>query len=464
MIKLKALKSFNKEFEIKGILDEERKILILNKSKNYEAILNITYNPNDYSIEVIGINNKRVTIYGLNYLGEYNNFFIYNTILIGVNCENLEEILDITEVAAKIRLNPKKYFNLTCKNITFNLKDVGKFIINNKYIKIEKVHFREADANSMILKMMEFISIMLGEFPDIEYFKFKSSSKGFIRKYFDINGLTNTSSFFLCNNAKMVDFTCINGKKLKKLFIKYCELVENDDIQLRSYFISQSDLISYSDYRLSYLLQAIEGFSRFAFNEELKKYSNEQETISNLRKKKSEDIKLSEIEEEELKYRSALEDVENYIKENFEGIVLKRLNGFFNYNKNSINFTNILKYWLENDIFVSKIFENEIDRDESCENFISKNKLVSISGNERNRVSHAMKRAEKKEYFSLNERKLYIFKYTIMFRYIVLKKLGVDLSEKMKRLNLINLNNDEKNNNCKNCSKTNCRFNNNTNE
>lgn len=259
-------------------------------------------------------------------------------------------------------------------------------------------------------------------------------------------------------------FTCINGKKLKKLFIKYCELVENDDIQLRSYFISQSDLISYSDYRLSYLLQAIEGFSRFAFNEELKKYSNEQETISNLRKKKSEDIKLSEIEEEELKYRSALEDVENYIKENFEGIVLKRLNGFFNYNKNSINFTNILKYWLENDKFVSKIFENEIDRDESCENFISKNKLVSISGNERNRVSHAMKRAEKKEYFSLNERKLYIFKYTIMFRYIVLKKLGVDLSEKMKRLNLINLNNDEKNNNCKNCSKTNCRFNNNTNE
>ena len=40
-----------------------------------------------------------------------------------------------------------------------------------------------------------------------------------------------------------------------------------------------------------------------------------------------------------------------------------------------------------------------------------------------------MKKSKRKKYFTHEERVLYIKKYTLMFRYIVLKKVGLKIEE-----------------------------------
>lgn len=457
MLKIKAIILSDKEYIINGELDEEKRILILENDNNYGFIFKFTHLISYNHVVLIGTKNERYVADDIQYLCKNNNCFIYNVSLIVANCEDLKEIIDLTEIVAKIRLNPKKYINLSGEDIVFNLEKVGKFIINNKYIKIKNCYLKESEANSLILKMMEVLSIILGEFPEIEYFEFKSSSKGVVKKYFDVNGITNTDLFFLSNNKKMVDFLYFNGNNLKEVFIKYSELIENDDIQLRTYFISQSKLARYSDYILSYLIQAIEGISNFAFTNEISAYANKKKEISDLKKKGIKNINKDAIEEEDLKYRLALDDLKSYIDNNFSGNILKRLKGFFQYNENKVNMENILSYWLENDEFILNIFRNEIIRDESCKIYISKKKLVNISKNERNRIAHSMKKNDNKDYFSLKERKLYIKKYTLMFRYLVLKSIGITLTDRMKILNLERLNNGTKKR-CKKCSNTNCYF------
>ena len=72
---------------------------------------------------------------------------------------------------------------------------------------------------------------------------------------------------------------------------------------------------------------------------------------------------------------------------------------------------------------------------------MSKDKLLKITINERNRISHSMKKSKKKKYFSSHEKILYIYKYTLMFRYIVLKKIGITLTDKIKLLNIKSVNN-----------------------
>lgn len=437
ILKIKSLKSFNKEFEISGLLDEKSRILFIEKNKSLKDVLEVTYNLNHNNIELIGERNEQIIINGLQYLTDDNNAFIYKISLIGINCKDFNEMIDLTEVVARIWIHPNKYINYSGKDITFTLKDVGKVIINNKYIKIKKGNFREFDINNLILKVMELLSIILGEFPEIECFEYKSLSKGVVRKYFDVNGFINTDLIFSLNNKRMGDFFYINGKKLKKAFMAYCELMEKDDIQFKTYFMSQSYLSYYSDYRLSYLIQAIEGFSKFAFNNELKEYSNKKIIISNLNKNGAKNINIDRINEEDSKYQSALEDVKKYINDKFSGDILTRLEGFFEYNENAITLNNILEYWLENDEFVMNIFMNEIIN----ENPISKDKLLKITINERNRISHSMKKSKKKKYFSSHEKILYIYKYTLMFRYIVLKKIGITLTDKIKLLNIKSVNN-----------------------
>lgn len=427
---IKAIKFSNKKFNVEGILDEKNRVLILYKDtlKNLKNILNFSYNLNYYSVELIGTNGKRAIIHNIYSFYEYEKFFTYNVSLIVLNYKNLYEIKNIKEITAKIMPNPNKYFNLTGKSITFCFEKVGKISINNKYIKISNTNFKESEANFWIMKIMEFISIMIGEFPKIEYFRIKRKSGEIVEKYFNVDGITNTDPFFSFNNKKIVDFNEMNGKSMKKAFVEYCKLIEDDDIQLRTYFLSQSSAGHFSDYILTYLLQAIEGFSKFAFINELREYSIRINTKKNCEEKEGKEVDEKKIEEESKKYTEALEKVKEYIDNNFDENILDRLEGWFNHNNNNISFDNILNYWLDKDKDVMQIFKTEIEEDISS-NRINKDKLVKISANERNRISHSMKRSHKKEYFSHEDRVLYVKKYTLMFRCIVLKKIGIRVNE-----------------------------------
>lgn len=431
MIKVKGIilpgEDSDKEYKIDGILDEESKLLFIKKENNIEVLFKLVMKFDSNQVVLIGTKNEHVAIYDIQFISKYDDLSIFKTSLIGVNCNKLTEIDDLIEIYAKIRLNPKKQFNFSEKSISFTMEGVGKFIINNKYIKIKNANFNESKATSWMMRIMEFVAILIGEFPEIEYFEFKSNSSGTIRKYFDIDGLADTDLFFSSNNEKIVNFNTMHGKTMKKAFSNYCELIENDDIQLRTFFLSQSSLSRFSDYILTYILQAIEGFSRFAFETRINRYSKRITAKTQLEKNKVKNVNEEMIKKEQKKYNKALKKVKQFINDNFENNILERLNGWFEHNDGNTQFNIILKYWLEKDKRVMEIFKNEIT--ESTSNNINKRKLIKVSENERNRISHSMKKSKSKQYFSHEERVLYIKKYTLMFRYIVLKKIGVEIKE-----------------------------------
>lgn len=432
MIKIKGIilpgEDSDIEHKIDGILDEESRLLFIKKENNIELLFNLVMRFESNQIVLIGTKNEHITISDIQFMSKYGDSSIFKTSLIGVNCNNLSEIDDLTEIRAKIRLNPKKQFNFSEKSISFTMEGVGEFILNNKYIKIRNAIFNESKATSWMMKIMEFVALLIGEFPEIEYFEFKSNSNGTIKKYFDIDGLTDTELFFSSNNEKIVNFNTMHGKTMKKAFSNYCELIENDDIQLRTFFMSQSSLSRFTDYILTYILQAIEGFSRFAFDTKINRYSKRITTKTQLEKNKVKNVNEEMIKKEQNKYNKALAKIKQFINDNFENNILERLNGWFEHNDGNTQFNVILKYWLEKDKIVMEIFKNEIIESTSNNN-INKEMLIKKTENERNRISHSMKKSKRKKYFTHEERVLYIKKYTLMFRYIVLKKVGLKIEE-----------------------------------
>lgn len=432
MIKIKGIilpgEDSDIEHKIDGILDEEGRLLFIKKKNNIESVFNLVMRFNSNQVVLIGTRNEHIAIYDIRFISKYEDLSIFKTSLIGVNCNNLAEIDDLTEIYAKIRLNPKKQFNYSEKSISFTMDGVGKFIINNKYIKIKIANFNESKATSWMMRIMEFVAILIGEFPEIEFFEFKSNSNGIIRKYFEIDGLADTDLFFSSNNEKIVNLNTMHGKTMKKAFCNYCELIENDDIQLRTFFLSQSSLSRFSDYILTYILQAIEGFSRFAFNTRINRYSKRIATKTQLEKNKIKNVNEEMLKKEQKKYNEALAKVKQFINDNFDNNILVRLNGWFEHNDGNTQFNVILKYWLEKDKVVMEIFRDEITESTSNNN-INKERLIKISENERNRVSHSMKKSKRKKYFTHEERVFYIKKYTLMYRYIVLKKVGFKIVE-----------------------------------
>ena len=293
MIKIDMVKSLNLDKEIKAELDCEKRVFVIYKNKNY-IYFDVAKRLSLEGMKLLDSEGKKITIHDLELKYEDNEKIIYNIENIYVGTYIEEELDKVKEVSVKIFLKSNRTF--VNKNISFTLEDGINIYFNKSQIRISNFLGKESDINLILLRVMEFFSIILGEFPIIECFKFKLEDKSIITKYVKITGYTMTAIDFTNTAKALISLDDIKEEKIKDMYSKYYELICEDDIQLRHFFTSQSNSSLYSDYRLTYLLQGLEGFANLNFSDKITVFLNKR--LENAKSKMKNN--KSKIEDDEL--------------------------------------------------------------------------------------------------------------------------------------------------------------------
>lgn len=439
MYKIDKVKSFNKVEEINGILEERERIFILKRDIK-EKFFYINQYMNKGKIEVIDEKNTKITLYNLRLKYKTEKEIIFEVGLIIVGIHRIEELRKISYIRVKMNFdNRQVLFN---KYMKFKLKKGKSVCIKNNYIIISNCNLKESDATNIILNIIQLLALIIGEFPEIDYFSFRSKCNNLkVKKYFELKGYSITSYDNCSYNKKLVETFKLKGNEFSKIYKNYKNIILGDDVQLKTFFISQSSTQYYSDYRFSYLIQSIEGFSKKYYSEEIK----------NVKLKKQ--YSIEDIKNPKKEFEKALEDIERFIDNNdYSKQTVNKIKEWLKNKDNNIGFKDVFWYWME-DSFIKDIFNFELSVNKECKEYFNIKKLIDICSNERNRIVHTTKKQEKKRYFNDFERNIYFRKFTLMFRYIVLKKVGVRLEKRILEMNVYDYNNKENKLKCENCSK-----------
>lgn len=423
MIKIDMVKSLNLDKEIKAELDCEKRVFVIYKNKNY-IYFDVAKRLSLEGMKLLDSEGRKITIHDLELKYEDNEKIIYNIENIYVGTYIEEELDKVKEVSVKIFLKSNRTF--VNKNISFTLEDGINIYFNKSQIMISNFLGKESDINLILLRVMEFLSIILGEFPIIEYFKFKLEDKSIITKYVKITGYTMTAIDFTNTAKALIALDDIKEEKIKDMYCKYYELICEDDIQLRHFFTSQSNSSLYSDYKLTYLLQGLEGFANLNFRDKITVFLKERlENAKNKKKNNNSKIDNNELE-------MAMCDIYELIENKGYSSKLKgRIQGMFKSVQKKHDFNAVLDFFLVEDKFIGNLFSSECNIAKENERHIDKDELISISLNERNRTSHALKKCKDKRYFALNDRIFYLKKYSVMFRYLVLRVIGATFEQEI---------------------------------
>lgn len=423
MIKIDMVKSLNLDKEIKAELDCEKRVFVIYKNKNY-IYFDVAKRLSLEGMKLLDSEGKKITIHDLELKYEDNEKIIYNIENIYVGTYIEEELDKVKEVSVKIFLKSNRTF--VNKNISFTLEDGINIYFNKSQIRISNFLGKESDINFTLLRIMEFLAIILGEFPIIEYFKFRLEDETIITKYVKITGYTITAIDFTNIAKALVNLDNIRVEKLKDMYSKYYDLIGKDDIQLRHFFTSQSNSSLYSDYRLTYLLQGLEGFANLNFSDKITVFLNKR--LENAKSKMKNN--KSKIEDDELEM--AMCDIYGLIEnKGYSNKLKKRIKGMFKSVQKKHDFNAILDFLLDEDEFISNLFSSECNTTKENKYYINKDKLIKYSLNERNRISHALKKCGNERYFTLNDRIFYLKKYSVMFRYLVLKVIGATFEQEI---------------------------------
>lgn len=423
MIKIDMVKSLNLDKEIKAELDYGKRIFVIYKDKNY-IYFDVAKKLSLEGMKLLDSEGKKITIHDLELKYEDNEKIIYSIENIYVGTYIEEELDRVKEVSVKILLKSNRTF--INKNISFTLDNGMKICFDKSQIIISNFLGKESEINFTLLRIMEFLAIILGEFPIIEYFKFRLEDETIITKYVKITGYTITAIDFTNIAKALVNLDNIRVEKLKDMYSKYYDLIGKDDIQLRHFFTSQSNSSLYSDYRLTYLLQGLEGFANLNFSDKITVFLNKR--LENAKSKMKNN--KSKIEDDELEM--AMCDIYGLIEnKGYSNKLKKRIKGMFKSVQKKHDFNAILDFLLDEDEFISNLFSSECNTTKENKYYINKDKLIKYSLNERNRISHALKKCGNERYFTLNDRIFYLKKYSVMFRYLVLKVIGATFEQEI---------------------------------
>lgn len=423
MIKIDMVKSLNLDKEIKAELDYGKRIFVIYKDKNY-IYFDVAKKLSLEGMKLLDSEGKKITIHDLELKYEDNEKIIYSIENIYVGTYIEEELDRVKEVSVKILLKSNRTF--INKNISFTLDNGMKICFDKSQIIISNFLGKESKINFTLLRIMEFLAIILGEFPIIEYFKFRLEDETIITKYVKITGYTITAIDFTNIAKALVNLDNIRVEKLKDMYSKYYDLIGKDDIQLRHFFTSQSNSSLYSDYRLTYLLQGLEGFANLNFSDKITVFLNKR--LENAKSKMKNN--KSKIENDELEM--AMCDIYGLIEnKGYSNKLKKRIKGMFKSVQKKHDFNAILDFLLDEDKFISNLFSSECNTTKENKYYINKDKLIKYSLNERNRISHALKKCGNERYFTLNDRIFYLKKYSVMFRYLVLKVIGATFEQEI---------------------------------
>ena len=203
-----------------------------------------------------------------------------------------------------------------------------------------------------------------------------------------------TSKEFLLNLNKLIDISKL--KNLESLISKWDSFKEEHLESFLGIMYAQMKDNKYSDMKLCNVLQSIDGFSQKLFkdkgSEEKAKY------IDNI---------INLLEDSNYK-----EDIINILKDAKKQSFRERIKELFELENCNLIF------------YEEKILGNKfINKKNECKVFYKENKFLSKSLNERNRLSHMVK---KEDLFSNVERKFYYWKYILLYRMIVIDYLNIE--------------------------------------
>lgn len=249
---------------------------------------------------------------------------------------------------------------------------------------------------------LELLNFIFGYFPKIKTITyFLNDTKIILNeeladKYISADKYTHKDECFVCN---------IDNNTLKKAFTKYKLFSKNAELQINMYFIATMKKNSYIEIDIVNILQILDGiYDKLSiFENQTEDYCVE---MNNDIISKIKDIDFSEINK---KYGSDIDINEKIIKS------IERMY--------KINYCKKLKNMFKYDSYF--VFKEERKKHEP---FIEYGKLIGKCVNSRNKISHVV---PIDECFNAMENAVYIYKFILIFRLLILQE--IDLSDNINK-------------------------------
>lgn len=390
--------------ELKATIDIEKRMIKIRKSR-YDIIIALIYNGWEKSLKLYDNKNKEILVNSLKYIKETSQyiFYTFELLIIGEHKEKYLENVEKLTVEFKL-LSAKKLFLNDSLYIKCTIENGINLLIKNDKIVLDNICLDEKKILRILTNIFEIIAIIYGSFPKIKLYEFIAGRRK-IYKYADQIGYLNSSNG---ENNKLKDFSYL--KDFSKIYEQYVALKEIvNRLPLQGFFNSQSATQVYIDYKLSNLLQSIDGFSCVIYKPLIK----EDKKIQIDHKRKISDKIKEHLESNKLEWNCSKEEYNEFCDS-------------ISYSVSKIEFKEYLEY-LFNKEYSKKIFHEEINLTEENDYTMPQKIFINTSVNERNRLSH-MSYDKKKKYFTLNQLQTAYDKYSLLFRCMVLEYLNVDFS------------------------------------
>lgn len=387
-------------------IEPTKHIIKIKKDIISELITTIYYNGWGYNIKLYDDKNEKILIHNVEFIRETSTFSFYRFELLIIGSHNIsEQILDINKAIIKFTL-PYNFQLFNSDNISLKCKIENNIDIEitNTQIILSKINLNENQIRNIILNISEIISIIYGSFPVITSFEFFTQNQ-IIKKYCEQKGYLNTSEFDIDNNQIL--FGYLNNLDFCKIYNLYKEIkLKSHKLPLQGFFVAQSSTQHYIDYKLVTMLQSLEGFCSKFYVEKIKD--------SNLINQNKSVIKTLK---KFLKKHQKILQCTDALKE-------KICNSLGYINK--IDLRNYLQYLLKKE-YAQIIFDDEIKSKEETKYILPIKDFISISINERNKLSHMDIDFEKK-YFTIYQSTVAYNKFKLLYRCSILEILGININ------------------------------------
>lgn len=389
-------------------------IIKIKKEPTTEILTAIYYNGYGYNLKLYDDNNKKILINNIEYIRETSKYYFYKFELLIIGSHNISnQIFNINKAIIKFTLlsNFKLVNNTT--PLKYKIENNIDIKITNSNIILSKMNLSENQIINIITDIFEIISIICGYFPIITYFEFFTANHS-IKKYCKQKSYLTTSAFDIDNNKNLLEY--LNELDFCKTYHLYKDIKSHvNNLPIQSFFIAQSSSQYYIDFKLVTILQSLEGFCSKFYVEKIKnnRSIDQNKFVIKLLKKF-------------LKKHQKVLQCTDVLKE-------KICNSLSYVNK--IDLRNYLEYLLEKE-YAQIIFDDEIKSQKESTYILPIKNFISVSINERNRLSH-MNIDSQKKYFTIYQSTVAYNKLKLLYRCSILEILGININKKL-LLNSVN--------------------------
>lgn len=322
------------------------------------------------------------------------------------------------------------------KNDTINFEYGNKTIyISNEHIKIVSTNISQSEFKDIYIDILQILYILIGYFPPINKIIYKKYSL-IIEEYYELPYLFYTAYEYIRKDNILVNVNSI--KDWSNLITDYRKMLsEIPEKSIHGLFYSTSYYNKYSDIQLCNLIQAIDGFTTKIYKNQI-------------------DIEKSLLVDQIIDFVFSLNVSEKY-KNNFKNFI----NQFRSLSlKERLKlFCNTSPYVLQKESLLESYYKEKTNK---CLVFSKKNKLFSKCLNERNSLSHM---GNKDELLTPLEKKIYLYKFLLIFRINIIKLLKLDnqiissnLEENIQNIESLYLSNLNVCQKCEFCKKNTCEL------